>query len=285
MSHEVAVTKSTRDFLVQFWQDAPPDVVKMSTSMHIAHETKYVTAEFDPEEFKSIELVHITDVQWGHIMCNKKRVREYRDWILKKPNRFVLFGGDMVDAATAISIASPYENDVEPQGQVFDFCEEWKPARHRILGYVGGNHERRGQKTFGDLGRLIATLLRVPYSAGRQFIDIRYGEHQPFKVSLWHGSGSAKTKGAKAQLLHRFMQQADSHLYWIGHLHDVIVLPDWRQQRAKGRIKLQKIMGCMSSSFLDYFGTYAETADLPASDTMMNRVILEPDGHWELTLK
>jgi predicted MPP superfamily phosphohydrolase len=285
VSHELVAQPSTMDFLEKFWKQAPKDVVKIHQSMRIAHETKFVTLEFDPRKFKTIELLHITDVQFGHLMCDKRKVVEYRDWVLSEPNRFVLFGGDMIDAATAISIASPYENDVEPQGQVFNFCELMQPMRHRILGYVGGNHERRGAKTFGDLGRIIATLLKVPYSAGRQFIDIKYGEHDPFKVSLWHGSGSAKTKGAKAQMLHRFMQQADSQLYLVGHLHDVVVLFDFRQRRHRGRIQLQKIAGAMSSSFLEYFGTYAETADLSPSSTMMARVILEPSGHWELTLR
>ena len=86
-------------------------------------------------------------------------------------------------------------------------------------------------------------------------------------------------------MLHRFMGQADSQLYLVGHLHDVVLLFDWRQQRVGGRIKLQKVAGIMSSSFLAYWNSYAEVAALPPSDTMMARAILERNGHWEVTLR
>jgi len=60
---------------------------------------------------------------------------------------------------------------------------------------------------------------------------------------------------------------------------------DWRQKRDGNEIKLQKIAGVMSSSFLDYWNTFGEVIGLPPSDTMMARAILEPDGHWEVTLR
>jgi hypothetical protein len=81
------------------------------------------------------------------------------------------------------------------------------------------------------------------------------------------------------------MQQADSQLYLVGHLHDSLLLFDWRQVRQRGKIKLQKIAGVMSSSFQAYWNTYAETYALSPSDTMMARVILDPSGGWEVTLK
>jgi hypothetical protein len=191
----------------------------------------------------------------------------------------------MVDAATPISIASPYENTEEPQGQVFRFVELAMPMRHRILGFTFGNHERRSVKTFGNLGNLIATLLRIPGSSGKQFVDINFGEHKAFKNSLWHGGTGSRTKGAKAQMLHRFMGQGDAQCYWVGHLHDAMVLFDWRERRKSGHIHLEKYAGVMSSSFLDHYGTYAEVSGMAPSDTMMGRVILEPNGKWELTLR
>jgi hypothetical protein len=164
--------------------------------------------------------------------------------------------------------------------------ETFMPIRHRVLGYVGGNHEERTARGFGAAGELIAGFLRIPYSRGKQMIDIDFGEHQPFKIDLWHGTGGARTKGAKAQMLHRYMGQGDSQLYLVGHLHDALVLFDWRQQRqADGGIRLEKIAGAMSSSFLDYWGSYAERAGLSPSDTLMARCILTPDGKWELTLR
>lgn len=290
MSHILTkgdVKSSTQQYLDKLWKDAPKDVVNIQGSMQIGDEYKYVTVDFNPKKYPhGIEVLALTDVQYGHVCCNVAKFIEFRDWVLKEHNRFVFFLGDMIDAATAVSIASPYENTEEPQGQIYRFIELAMPIRHRILGYVGGNHERRGVKTFGDLGHLIATFLKVPYSSGKQFIDINYGKHTPFKNSLWHGGSGSRTKGSKAMMLHRFMTQGDSQCYWVGHLHDVVVLFDWRERRnAEGAIHLEKFSGVMSSSFLEHYGTYAEVAGMAPSDTMMGRVILEPDGHWELTLR
>ena len=286
MSHSNLPACPTESLLTRLELASPPNVVALSCSMRFGEESKYVTARFEPEEYPdNIEILHITDVQFGHVCCKVDKFVEYRDWILKARNRFVFFGGDMVDAATALSVGSPYENTIEPQSQVYQFVELVAPMRHRILGYVGGNHERRGVKTFGDLGRLIASLLKIPYSSGKQFVDIHYGEHIPFKNSLWHGGTASKTKGAKAQMLHRFMTQGDSQCYWVGHLHDVLMLGDVRERRGRNCIKLEKFAGVMSSSFLEHYGTYAEVAGLPAGDTQMWRLVLEPDGHWMLSLR
>lgn len=286
LPHRISGVPATQDFLAHLLRNAPTDIVQLHTSMQYGDESKFVTVTFDPEKYpKRIELLMLTDVQWGHLLCLENKFIEFRDWVLDKPYRFVFFGGDMVDAAHALSIASCYENKYEPQAQVYRFVEAAMPLRHRVLGYVGGNHERRSSKTFGDMGHLIAALLKIPYSSGKQLIDINYGDHKPFKVSLWHGGTGSRTKGAKAQMLHRFMAQGDSHLYLVGHLHDVVVLFDWRERREGRRIVLDKFAGAMSSSFLEYWGGYGEVAGMAPTDTMMARVILEPDRHWELTLK
>jgi len=285
-SHEKALVPATSQYLSRLWKDAPKDVLQLRGSMQYGDEFKYVTVNVDPKKFKDrLEILHITDVQFGHLYCNVPVFREFRDWVLKEPNRLVLFGGDMVDAATAISVASPYENTEEPQGQVFSFVEEAMPMRHRVIGFTGGNHERRAAKTFGDLGHLIATFLKIPYSSGKQFIDVHYGDHKPFKISLWHGGTGSRTKGAKMQMLSRFMSQGEAQLYLVGHLHDAMMTFDWRERRKGGRIHLEKFAGVMSSSFLEHYGTYAEVAGMAPSGTLMWRCILEPSGHWELTAR
>jgi hypothetical protein len=255
-------------------------------------EVKLLSYNFDdskrfPKAPSHVEINHLTDLQIGSKGFLRERFLDYRSWVLSSPNRFVVLGGDVIDAATVLSVASPYENTEEPIDQVDTACGLLWPLaeRGRILGYVGGNHERRTSKTYGDAGRIIAEKLQVPYSRGVQLIDIYFGKHRPFKISLWHGAGSARTKGAKAQMVHRFMAQADSQLYLVGHLHDVVLLFDWRQKRVDGKIKLQKIAGVMSSSFQGYWNSYAETYAMSPSESMMARCVLDRDGHWEISLR
>ena len=116
--------------------------LKLSLGFEKFDQQKVVTWTVDPKKFPTLDVMHITDVQFGNICCNEARMIEYRDWILAEPNRFMVWGGDMIDAGTKLSVGSPFEQICEPQGQVYRFCELWAPARHRVLGYVGPDVRR-----------------------------------------------------------------------------------------------------------------------------------------------
>jgi Calcineurin-like phosphoesterase len=283
------LTPRTQDYLRHLQSLMQPDAATIRTGMHHGEQSKYASVSFSEafvRKYREIELIQITDVQFGSKACNVKRLLEYRDWCIEIPNRFVLLTGDNIDAATIFSPGTPWDNWFQPQSQIYRFCEIFAPIRHRILAYVGGNHERRSIPAFGDAGTLIATLLKVPYSSGQLLLDIHFGKHQPFKVHLWHGMGGARTKGTVAQVLDRFMQKGDSQLYAMGHLHQAMVLPGWRMERDnKGGIRLKKIMGMIGTSFLDYFGSYGEVMGLTAGEVLMGRVVLTQDGGFEVTLK
>jgi hypothetical protein len=255
--------------------------------MVINGQARYVSWDFTKMDFDQLELLHITDVQFGQKECDKERFHEYLAWVLAEPNRYIFLGGDLVDAGHKLSKGSPHEQIGDPQTEVFEFCRIMAPLRHRVLGYVGGNHERRGMDTFGDLGRTIATLLKIPYSPGKQHIDIYFGDHKPFRTSLYHGNGSGQTKGAIANMLYRQMLQADSQLYLTGHLHQSIIIPESREFRCiKNReMKTEKTIGGVSSTFLKHYGTYGEVAGYRAGLLMMCLAILDKNGHWGLSLK
>lgn len=259
----------------------------MTSSMLFKEQAKYISWQIPATKFPMIELLQITDVQFGHVGCKVNRVIEYRDWVLAQKNRFMLWTGDMVDAWAMWSPGRPFEQIADPQSQVFKFCELWAPARHRILGYVGGNHERRAIPGFGDLGILLAILLKIPYSNGRQMVDVHYGAHDPFRISLWHGVGGARTKGTVAQILSRFMDQGDSQLYLMGHVHQPLLLPSWKEIRdvANQRVNLRKSIGVVGSSFMETYGTYGEISGYTPGDVMMGNARLERNGKWEVSLR
>lgn len=266
--------------------DFGKDVNRMTSGMVIGEQSKYISWEI-PADHDYIDLLQITDVQFGHVRCKYERVLEYRNWILAKPNRFMIWTGDMVDAWAMWSPGRGFEQIGDPMSQVFKFCEMWAPARHRVLGYVGGNHERRAIPGFGDLGVLLAALLRIPYSNGRQLIDIYFGKHQPFQISQWHGRGGARTKGTVAQTLHRFAGEGDSQLYLMGHLHQPLILPGWKEQRDKvrRRVVAKKYIAALGSSFMDLWGSYGEVAGFGMSDVLMPMTRLEAVGGWEVVLR
>jgi hypothetical protein len=287
---KVKLPPSTLKLLSDMQASLPEYEVQPQTGMHYDAQAKYVTWKFDPRKFpKGIEILHLTDLQFGHVCCNVKEVVKYRDWVLSSPTRFVVLGGDLIDAANVLSVGSPFENLFDSQSQVYRFCELFAPLRARILGYVGGNHERRGVKTFGDLGVLIATLLRVPYSAGQQFVNIQYGKHKKFTIFLWHGRGAARTPGAKLNMIYQAMKElsAGAEVTLVGHLHQGMMMWSTRRDHdaATNKVVDKKVAGAMSSSFLDYFGGYGEVAGMSPNDIIMARIDLTPDGKWAINVR
>ena len=279
--------ESTTSLITRIAQLLEPRVPKLYSGMNFGDQSGYVSWRFDPKQFKTIEILHLTDLQFGHIFCDVKRIIEYRDWVLSKPNRFVVFGGDMIDAGTKFSPGSPWEQRCEPQGEVYQFCELIYPLAHRVLGYVSGNHELRSVPTFGNLGSMLASILNIPFSLTQQRVDIHFGAHKPFSIRLWHGAGTSQSAGAKMNMVDRFMQRGDADLYLTGHLHDAMTKFKWREMRDPVSLKVyfKKIGGAMSSSFLQYCHTYAEAMNLEPNGLMMARAVLEADGGWELTLR
>ncbi len=263
------------------------------TADHIeVNEVKLVSYNFDdkrrfPKPLPRVEILHLTDLQVGSKSFIERKFVEYRDWMLSEPYRFGLLGGDLVDAATVLSLGSPYDNTKEPMYQVEDVVKILRPLAEagRLLASVGGNHERRTRKTFGDCGVLIAKELKIPYSSGVQLIKIHYSKHHPFTLALWHGRGASRTKGAKANVLYDFMNKFEAQAYFMGHLHDSIILPATRARVIGSKIKFLKVIGVMSSSFQAYWNSYAEESLMSPSSTFMGRAILEPNGHWEVTIR
>jgi len=259
----------------------------LTQSMVIDGQARRLTWDFSSIDIETLEILQMTDIQFGHKACDVETLNKYLAWILSQENRYIPFGGDMVDAGHVQSNGSPFEQVGDPQEELWRFCELFAPIRHRVLGYVGGNHERRAIPTFGDIGKSIATILELPYSPGKQHIDIIFGDHKPFKISMWHGGGSGQTKGSIANGLVKFMNQAYSQLYLLGHLHQAMVVQESREVRGKnGKMVQQKIVGARGSSFLKHYGTYAEVVMGANPQTIqMPRAVLERNGHWELTLR
>lgn len=262
-----------------------PNAYPVTTKYVLHGEAKYVVWDFRKAPFKTLEIMQITDVQYGHRACKVERVQEFRDWVLAAPNRYMVWTGDNIDAAHMLSKGTTWDNIGTPQDQLFRFCELWAPARHRILGYVGGNHERRTVTTYGDLGISIARLLRVPYSGGKQLIDVWFGDHKPFQISQWHGAGGARTKGTVAQVLTRFASDGDSQLYLMGHLHQPMMIPFWKERRGTHGIRAVKTVAALGSSFLETWGSYGEVAGYGPSDVLMPLCQLDKNGKWEIRLR
>jgi hypothetical protein len=276
-----ALKPQTHSYLRGLQAALADDVVKLIPSQIVRGEAKQVNVEIRETKWPYLEIINIADVQFGHVDCKYERLQEMLDWILKEPYRFAVLTGDMVDAAHAFTPGVTWDNLFSAQSQVCAFVEMFARVRHRILGYVGGNHERRALPMFGDLGTLIALLLKLPYSSGRQYVNIKYGEHKPFPILLWHGHPRARTKGALAQIMDRFMRiGTKARLYLTGHNHQGILIPSFREVTVNGEMSTESYYGASGTSFLQTYGSYGEWMGFESYDVLMPRARLWRDGKW-----
>lgn len=252
-------------------------------------QSRFVTWDFSSGSLAnhdSLEILQITDVQFGHKQCREEVLQEYLAWVLSEENRFIVLGGDLVDAGHKTSKGSPFEQIGDPQTEVWRLCKLLAPVRHRILGYVGGNHERRSIDQFGDLGRGIAMILRLPYSPGNQRINIHFGNHKPFKIAMHHGNGGGQTLGSITSNLERFTFKGDANWYLLGHLHTPVTILKCRETTDETGVKCTKVIGSRGSSFLGYYGTYAEVIMNSSPQLIaMPLARLERSGKWSVELR
>lgn len=255
-----------------------------SPSMIMDGQAKCVTHDLTDLKLDELEILHLTDLQFGHRAFRLDKAIEYRDWLLKKPNRFCTWGGDMIDAAHCGSPGGPYDNLLRPDGQIFRFCEFAAPMVHRVLGFVGGNHERRGLLAGVDLGLLIASILRLPYSAGIQHLNVRFGtwQERPFRIYLWHGRGAARTMGAIVNMMLSVIGNDEADIYLSGHTHRPALIPGFRNLRRNGKMETEKWYAVSGSSFLDFYSTYAETAGYGVSKLLMPLIYAKGDGTFRV---
>src|SRR5215471_12608515 len=251
-------------------------VFKRYCGMASGEQTKYVKVTFDDKLNKKwgrVELIQLTDVQFGHVLCNEAKFKALLDYVLEEDFRFLLLTGDMIDAAHINSPGGPYQNKWQPSIQLKRFCSVMAPVAHRCLSSIGGNHERRSNLYFGDLGTELSTLLEVPYSAGQMYVDVHIGG-RIVRNELWHGRGAAASAGGRVNMIVEHMAQNPSaDIIWVGHLHGGYAAWRWVKTPHPGNmsVSLRKQVGVMSPSFLDFWGVYGEVAGLSPSDVIISK--------------
>lgn len=233
------------------------------------------------------------DEQLGHATCDEARVIKDIDWVEKNPQCLVFLLGDAIDSATKTSPGSIRENTKAPLRQSESYVDLHKRIAKRIIGYVGGNHERRIDKALDEGGggvRLIARGLssddhKIPYSGGLLMIDVYWRGHV-WTFTLFHGAGAAVTPGSKIQRMQRNMLLTDSMITLSGHLHEEAKTSRRYEKRMPdGSIKVVKTVSLQCGTYLKYVGSYGEVNGMPPVGPDMIVIELFDDGKYKDTFK
>lgn len=101
-------------------------------------ETKPILFKTDLEV---IEIIEVCDAHFGNECFNYSKWNNLQRYILEKPNRFIIWNGDLMENAVPGSKSDPLTQTLSPQEQQDMVTECFKKFKDRTLAIVDGNHE------------------------------------------------------------------------------------------------------------------------------------------------
>lgn len=245
---------------------------------------KIIKRDLD-KDIKKLTIIPISDVHIGDKKADLKAFRDVLDRIKNEPNTYTILNGDLCNIALKNSKSDVFSEDLTPMEQVLKVLEFLEPIKDKILVMSNGNHEDRITKeTSIDVLYLVAKQLHLEqvYSPSWWYLYLSFGnsnKNRPVLYTLtgYHGAGNGTTTGAKANRVKKMSQVVLADVYLMSHVHEpittkgVIFTPDYQH---KSVVK-KEMYYCISNSFVEYEGSYAERLGLPPSNTGISEIELD----------
>lgn len=231
---------------------------------HISREIVY------PSTSSEIEIIPIGDIHLGHRNCDEALLHRAVDHIRSHDNCYWIGMGDMTECIARRDprhLESNYAEWLWGEDLVFKaqrerLAEALLPIGDKCLAYLSGNHEHHVK------ARLGVDMYHTPVEAIAPDTGIALGVHgfvtlklrrksgghdvKNFHIYAHHGYGGGRLAGGKALKLERLPGSYDAHLYLMGHLHSLQVVPGMRlyPPNKGGQIKHREWRAVMTGAFL-----------------------------------
>jgi predicted MPP superfamily phosphohydrolase len=233
-------------------------------------ENKLIVHELDKgqkEKFKEVELYPLSDLHVGNRYSDIDHFRKFLEFILEKPNRFIIFNGDNANNAIKSGVSNVYHETMPPSKQKKFLIGELKCVKDRILCFVEGNHEARSTKDVDQsIVEDIATALGKEelYREDEAFLKLCFGtgntstNRQCYTAYVTHGAGGGKRAGSGLNNLELLALSADADMYIIGHGHKAIAHKNViRKIDTRNNVINETLRMFVMSSSWQGFGGYA----------------------------
>ena len=173
-----------------------------------------------------VEILAIGDIHLGSEMSSFDQVLKV---IEEERDSKLIFMGDLIDNAIINSLGDIYSQKQNPHEAIVKIRKLFKKYKNRILGVVGGNHERRTWRRVGiDPLSLICTEVNIPYSDDVLIIDIAIKgkrgrgmkNRTHYSIACHHGASGGRfpeRSSRQQRYFHSFISGVD--IYITGHTH------------------------------------------------------------------
>lgn len=251
--------------------------------------------------FDEIEVIPIADVHIGDEWTNINIVKSTIDYVLAKPNRFVILNGDLMDTALTMSVSDTYAATMSPSQQIINTAQLFKPLvdNNRILAMGTGNHEDRVYKHTGvDASRFLAMEMGIQdrYSDNSFVLFVKFGKAESYTVNrpksnvysfyCSHGYGGGKKSGSKMNNVVDMPRTVEADIYIFSHVHDVMGKPSdsFRCDYQNMTLSRQTRWHLISNAWQD-FGSYGLKQGFPPASREVGYVVLNGNGRKRVKLR
>lgn len=183
-----------------------------------------------------ITIIPIADVHLGSPQCMEQDFIEFIDTVKKRPDVYLILGGDLIDNGTRSSVTSPFHATMPPSVQKREMANILEPVKDKILCIIPGNHERRSRKEVDDDPCLdIACMLDIGhlYRENLAFLHLQLGEQltsggarkpgrarPSYNIVVVHGNGGGILTGGAVNRAENFGYVIDGmDALILGHTH------------------------------------------------------------------
>ena len=171
---------------------------------------------------RTIRVWACADAHIGAREADEGALRDFLSRIAQDPDSYLVLVGDLVNNGIKDSLTNVYHETMPPSAQIDKAVELLEPVKGKILGAVGGNHERRTTKAVDvDICHTILTLLGKGdlYRPNMAFVRIilRKGNTMTrYAIMLTHGKSRAKNEKFPA-----YIEGIDAAIFAHTHTPDV----------------------------------------------------------------
>ena len=215
---------------------------------------------------EAVRIYNLGDIHRGSPQCDAKFLHRVIAEIAGNSNARWVSTGDLLDVATRHSVSDVHDA-ISVQQEADMLASELAPIKDKCLGFVASNHHRRVDKHTGlSLGRMLASLIGIPYLGITGLLNVVVGKGSHY-LCLHHGTGSGTPGNAVNRALKVAALYKGCDVYLTGHTHKMDVHPFLQQvvDRKRGIVRTIQSYMIITGHFLSWQESYAEGMGLDPS--------------------
>lgn len=230
---------------------------------------------------RTAKLWAVADVHIGAKEADLQGFESFLKRVEKDADSYVVIVGDLLNNAVRSSVSDVYAETMSPS-QALDYAVKiLQPIADRILGVVGGNHERRSRKEV-DLDPLFAVCSMLRRSDGSTLQDVYRPNMAFLRINLVNGSTRdhyaimlthGKTLNKRKQFVN-VIEGIDAAITAHTHQPDVL-MPSRIRFTSGNRVVFHEVVSLCACSWLESGGYSLSGLYLPQATSRPQCLILE----------